>query len=44
MNQSVRDKLGVQKAVLQIHQYQQKWLQHLTENGHKQDTQCGAAG
>ena len=39
MNRPVRDRLGVQKAVCEIQQYEQNWLQHLTENGHKQDTQ-----
>ena len=43
MNQPVTDKLGVQNTVLEIQQYEQKWLQHLTENGHKEDTQGGCA-
>jgi predicted nucleic acid-binding Zn ribbon protein len=29
MNQPVRDKLGVQNAVLEVNQYQQKWLRRL---------------
>jgi hypothetical protein len=28
-NQSIREKLGVQNTVLEIQQYQQKWLQNL---------------
>jgi hypothetical protein len=28
-NQSVREKLGVQNAVLEIKQYQREWLQHV---------------
>jgi hypothetical protein len=42
MIQPVRDKLGVQNAVLEIHQYEQKWLQHLQRMDTKQDTQGGA--
>jgi hypothetical protein len=29
MNEPVRDKLGVQNAVLEVHHYQQKWLWHM---------------
>jgi len=28
-NQSIRDKLGMQNTVQEVHWYQQKWLQHL---------------
>lgn len=33
MNRPVRGKLGVQIVVLEVHQYQQKWLRHLQRMG-----------
>jgi hypothetical protein len=32
-NQSVREKLGVQNAVLDIKQHQREWLQHVERMG-----------
>jgi hypothetical protein len=43
-NQSVRDKLGVQKTVGETEHYQQSWLQQLTaQNGQKQDIEAGTS-